>query len=305
MMAEHCWQATRRYLAQLPFVLSVTFVAVGLCSEEVDAQPMPEMIAPQVAADSPLSRRPGEVALVIGDWQDADFQRIEQGGPWLKVRGLAADDARFFELLSASQWPQAMAWLKAHNPDPNARHVSGATPLSLACLGGHLPMVQALLQRGAEIDDNGALGYTPLVAAIVRKHPAIWAELLRSGAKANVQAQGGQWPLHAAAASGQLDAMQALVKAGARWGEFNRHGRHALAEAAFMGQIPAMQWLVAHGASYEARDEHRLNAVHAAALGRQAEALGFLLERGVPVPSEVTALLIDGMSRPAVYPLLP
>ena len=92
--------------------------------------------------------------------------------------------------------------------------------------------------------------------------------------------------------------MALLMRQGADWREPNRQGRHALEEAAYFGQLPALEALQKAGANLAEPDAHGLNAVHAAALGGQADTLAWLRERGVPVPSVLSQLLVDQVEHP-------
>ena len=59
------------------------------------------------------------------------------------------------------------------------------TPLWLASKRGNLPVVNALLHAGAEIDLASEWGYTPLAQAVIEGHATVARELLEAGASPN------------------------------------------------------------------------------------------------------------------------
>jgi ankyrin repeat protein len=87
------------------------------------------------------------------------------------------------------------------------------TPLYLASQSGSLPMVQKLLQKGANVELQTEDGSTALHIAATEWDLAI--ELLRNGADPNVQTKMGNTPLHFAAQDGRVRSVDALLRNGA------------------------------------------------------------------------------------------
>ncbi|MFT3858867.1 MAG: ankyrin repeat domain-containing protein [Aquabacterium sp.] len=238
-------------------------------------------------------------------FDDLAFLDVRQEGPWARSadQRLVGSSQQMLVLLREGRWQDALKHLKEARPDLNRRDTSGDTPLTLAIKAGRIELVREMLRQGAVIDARGTDGMTPLTLAAYTGHDVIVRDLLRQGADVSLPTSLHQTALHLACAGGHTGVVAQLLKAGARWDVPNASGRHALAEAAFHGRIDVMQQLVAAGADVRGTDAHRLNAVHAAALGRQPDALHWLTERGVPVSSELTRLLIEAMDRPAFTPL--
>ena len=63
----------------------------------------------------------------------------------------------------------------------------GATPLMVACSGGHLDIAQLLLHSGAGINSQTPEGWAALHVAVWACAPGVARLLLRSGAQPNVK----------------------------------------------------------------------------------------------------------------------
>lgn len=96
--------------------------------------------------------------------------------------------------------------------DVNGINQDGETPLMLAAIKGRLDWVQALVRRGAEINDAG---WNPLHYAASGPNPAVVSWLLGQGAQVDAPSPNGTTALMMAAGYGQIDSVTLLLKAGA------------------------------------------------------------------------------------------
>lgn len=104
----------------------------------------------------------------------------------------------------------------AHGSDVNFRGPGGFAPLNAAARNGHLEIVQYLVERGANIDQNdNHLHKTALLAASFERHFDIVQYLVEKGANVNAQSMNGFTPLHDAAYVGNLQIVRFLVDHGA------------------------------------------------------------------------------------------
>lgn len=108
---------------------------------------------------------------------------------------------------------KALASLLAHpGLDVNAVNTAGETPLMLAALKGRLDWVQALAQRGAQIDREG---WTALHYACSGPDNGVAPWLLAQGAVIDARSPNGSTPLMLAAGYGGISTAEILLKAGA------------------------------------------------------------------------------------------
>jgi ankyrin repeat protein len=93
---------------------------------------------------------------------------------------------------------------------------SELTALHLAAGAGHVPVVELLLQRGADPRSLRQNKFSPLHAAAMHGHTAVIERLLAAGASPNVQTDPQLYaPLHSAAWAGHDAAVAALLAGGA------------------------------------------------------------------------------------------
>ena len=98
--------------------------------------------------------------------------------------------------------------VNAHEPH------AGATPLWLACLGGHAACVQLLLAANAQTDAASKDGATPLTMCCINGHAECAQLLLGAGADASRRTSQGYTALFAAAQFGHAACVALLVAAG-------------------------------------------------------------------------------------------
>ncbi|KAJ5806279.1 uncharacterized protein N7503_003881 [Penicillium pulvis] len=113
-----------------------------------------------------------------------------------------------------SSWPdniEASLFLVDAVQDVNI-YMPVQTPLSLAAQHGRVDLVEALLDRGADIEKRAReQGRTPLIsAAMYRQVEVIWV-LLAAGANPNIVDGMGSTPLHYAAEAGMDTAVRLLL----------------------------------------------------------------------------------------------
>lgn len=130
---------------------------------------------------------------------------------------------------------------------PHRDH-TGRTPLHLAVMRGHAPLVRLLLQRGALAGAADHTGRTPLHEAAWHGHSNVAELLLRRGASAAACSQTGLTPLHGAAALGRTLLVTSFTVASDSGSDVKDvRGWTAAHWAAACGQLAVLELLSAGG----------------------------------------------------------
>jgi len=133
--------------------------------------------------------------------------------------------------------------------DHGAEINGGSPALFQAVRSGNRAMVELLLGRGANIDQDAENGKTALYQAVNDGFQTIAEVLLARHANVNLaETKRGYTPLHIAAQSGRTNLMQMLIAAGALVDVQTSAGRTALSLAVESGSLEAVKLLLTAGA---------------------------------------------------------
>jgi ankyrin repeat protein len=144
--------------------------------------------------------------------------------------------------------------LTQHKGLTDASDAGGSTALQLAVEHSQLPLVQILLDHGADLEAADASGRTPLHQAVERNNVPLATLLLRCGANAEAVTPGGMKPLWVAASKGSESVAKLLLQCKADVESFNtKSGTTALFEAVNQGHIALIKLLLDNGADINGR----------------------------------------------------
>ena len=192
-----------------------------------------------------------------------------------------------YAILNWSRTPEGVMWLLEHGADPNAVFAeNGETPLHVVARAWDVPLAEAMVAHGAEIERARTDGRTPYAVAELNGNRAVADWLLAHGAspelsevdrlvaacsrgdRAAVDALLARSPglrneitddhyiaFHQAAERGDVRALETMLACGF---DANRPdagiGKTVLHSAAMEGWLDAVRVLLAHGASVHVRD---------------------------------------------------
>ena len=116
--------------------------------------------------------------------------------------------------------------LVEHGGDIQAQDIFGHTPLSYAVMNDHVPVVEMLLDRGADVNSKSGAYEAPLLCHAANGNQVKMVELLIArGADVNLTSdEGGHTPLHCAAYTNSREVAQVLIEAGAPLDLLNTKG---------------------------------------------------------------------------------
>lgn len=172
------------------------------------------------------------------------------------------------------------------NPEVGSRGAHGRSPLSSACLQGHLPMVQNLQAAGAQLEQTDDYGHTPLFWAVAGGHLELVQWLVAQGCDFKACNESGESPLFRAASAGYHPNSPAILdfflSLGADPNVRGPHGQTLLMAASSGGQLAMVQHLLQAGAEVEAQTERGENALIMAcrSIKDHAEIVQALLQAG-------------------------
>ncbi|MBO4956888.1 MAG: ankyrin repeat domain-containing protein [Rickettsiales bacterium] len=167
--------------------------------------------------------------------------------------------------------------------DVNAKNDYRETPLHWAARNGHVDVVNALLEKGADINAVNNNGYTPLQLAVFYEHVGIVNALLEKKADVNAKNNNGDTPLHLAAEKGNVNVVNALLEKKADVNAVDENKITPLHLAAVNGHTDVVKVLLENGADVDAVDENKITPLHFATANGHVDIVNALLEKKADV----------------------
>lgn len=177
--------------------------------------------------------------------------------------------------------------------DPNKKAALGQNALVLSVLSRDLPVIKLLAARGADIKamNEGNDPAKPLHAAAIAGHPELcrWLVIEAGCAVGERDADGYSALIHAAgySAGDSAETVGTLAELGAEVEGCALDGRRPLHFAAFKGQVRCAAELIRLGADVEAEDENGWTPLHFAGRYHHRDVAEVLLESGALVEKTV------------------
>ena len=166
--------------------------------------------------------------------------------------------------------------------------VESATCLILACQNGSLPMVQFLLEHGADVN-KASINTTPLSTACEKDNLELVQFLLEKGANPNAYALFGELPLMEACCVGNYTMVEYLIEKGADVNKKDRDGNNLIFSVACMkacekkdSELKIVRLLMAKGADTKARNKVDETPLQVAMFYKHQELIHILTEKPRP-----------------------
>eukprot|EP00743_Colponemidia_sp_Colp-15_P007940 GILK01008600.1.p1 GENE.GILK01008600.1~~GILK01008600.1.p1 ORF type:complete len:636 (-),score=104.41 GILK01008600.1:115-2022(-) len=159
------------------------------------------------------------------------------------------ESSKFIKLVRSGQTGSTVAYLRMQPELAKARcKDTGLSAVAVACSTGNLPLVEVLLQHGADLNVPNKAGWTPLMLAVFNGHLDIVKLLLTQyKTDVNCRSKQGTTPLMQAALQGRLDMLEVLCKSQADPNLEDQVGDTALIYAAKNGHLSVCRYLVDRG----------------------------------------------------------
>jgi ankyrin repeat protein len=164
--------------------------------------------------------------------------------------------------------------------DVNVKKTDGATALMAASQLGHVEVVQLLLAKGADVNAKAVSGATALLIASQNGRTEVVRALLAKGADTNAKASNGATALIVASQQGNKEIVQALLAEGADVNAKMDNGATALMHAANKGDIEVVKLLLAKGADVSATASNGATALNIASEKSHTAVMELLTKAG-------------------------
>ena len=162
---------------------------------------------------------------------------------------------------------------------------SGFGALHIAAYEGHVPMVNFLLEHGADMDqaDSDNNNLSPLHMAAHKGHLRVIQCLVEHGADKDKAMKNGNTPVFIAAYDGYLPIVQYLVEQGADKDKVADSGASPLFIAADMGHLHVVRYLVEQGVDKDKVTINGTTPLYVAALRGHLPVVQYLVDQRVDV----------------------
>ncbi|CAL8281470.1 unnamed protein product [Lota lota] len=173
---------------------------------------------------------------------------------------------------AAGHLPVVRALLKRGASVNNAT-LTNSTPLRAACFDGHLEIVRYLVEHRADMEVANRHGHTCLMISCYKGHKEIAKFLLDRGADVNRKSVKGNTALHDCAESGSLDIMKMLLKCNARM-DRDGYGMTPLLAASVTGHTNIVEYLAHQPRSVREERIDALELIGATFVDKKRDLLG-------------------------------
>ena len=183
--------------------------------------------------------------------------------------------------------------LKLLDLNLNVNHrcnITGWTPLLLASEKGYIDCINALINKGADINMKAITpsGWTSLHGGSEYGHCDVVLKLINNGAIIDDIDHSGKTPLMISCLNGNVKLTKLLLENGANYNILNNEGRSALALASYNGHIENISLLVMWGANFSKSDLEKKTPLHCSSYNGHVNIVKYLLRVGINIDAQDT-----------------
>ncbi|XP_022900718.1 protein fem-1 homolog C isoform X2 [Onthophagus taurus] len=169
---------------------------------------------------------------------------IEQGGCYEVPDDRSVHSVTPLWCAAVSGKLPVVQFLVDHGANLNAVSDSGSTPVRSACFMTHLEIVQYLVEKGADINRPNYNGGTCLINSV--QSAQLCSFLLKHGADVNARDIQNKTALHYAIQEHRIETTALLLEHGANYNVKSKYGDDALQTACLKGAVPIFDYLISH-----------------------------------------------------------
>lgn len=158
------------------------------------------------------------------------------------------------------------------------------TPLHIAAIYGHAPVVDTLIKYGADKDAKNLYNDTPLSLAIYHERPESTEALIKAGANQKANNNFSSTHLHSAAIrDSSASIVEVLIKNGLDVEAKDEYGYTPLHQAAQSNCIHNLEILIKHRADIDAKNKYGNTPLYNAVQNDHIQSVGTLIKNGADI----------------------
>jgi len=214
------------------------------CKKNVPPNPMP--------TTSPATRTHPEASAATQTYVPAAdelraIQQIEATPGPIHLKSISDDGATLMHVAARDGMLSLLNALLEKQADVDIATKSGLTPLAYACMHRQEACARLLMDHGAAVKSVDKNSFTPLHWAAASGHPVLIKLLVSKGADVNARQADGATAIHLAAYYGHTGAVEVLLESGADVHLTTKDGDTPLDVARKAGKTDIVQMLITGG----------------------------------------------------------
>ena len=162
----------------------------------------------------------------------------------------------------------------------DAKGYNDLTPLIFACFRGHLPIVEYLISKGADIEAKDKSGNSLIHFSSTRFLSIVQYLIEKRNIDKDIKGYEERAPLHHACNGGHLQIVEYLISKGANIEAKDKNKKTPLHYACYKGHLQIVEYLISKGANIKAKDSSENTPLHYASKMSQTDVVKYLLSNG-------------------------